>query len=597
MSPVRAFGLLVLAGLMIAQCFFPPSVATQSTKEHSQNILGVSFGGLQNSSWPMACHDTRHTGLSPYSTADSPGIIKWRLLVGPFSIDGGIAIDKDGVLYFGSNDFYMNAAYLNGTMKWRRYMGENTGGFVETTPAIAADGTIYVGCWNKYMYAFNPDGTVKWAYNCRSIISYGSPVIADDGTIYITTNDPENSLIAFTPNGAELWRYHTGWYVTSAPVIGLDGGIFFGSADTYIYAVNPNGALRWRYKTGDRVMGSASIAADGTVYIASWDGYLYALNPSNGSLVWRCRIGSGSKVNPSIGPDGIIYIGGKDIYTINPNGTMRWTYVLDSSSFIEWSSPAISAEGIVYIGAHIGDAEGGKIIAINPSGTKRWEQILVSSGWVDSSPAIGEDGTVYIGCKNSDGYCYLYAFGRGPLIIDAYGPYNGFYQKAVQFRSDAFGGTPPYTYHWDFGDGNSSDQPNPSHTYATVGSYTAIVTVTDNDGNHSSDTAVVSIVYEHPAVQITRPHCFLYILNHQMFRTKEPFAIGPLTIEANASQTPFGIVHVDFLLDDSIKATDTQAPYQWTWRALSFGEHKVSAVAYDASGNSTETHIWVVKYF
>jgi len=541
----------------------------------------------------MCCHDTRHTGLSPYLTANSPGIIKWRLLVSSYSLDGGIAIDKNGIIYFGDNDGYVDAVFPNGTMKWRTFICND---FIETTPAIGADGTIYIGSWNWNLYAFNPNGTVKWSHSCGSIISYGSPVIADDGTIYVTTTDPQESLIALNPDGTEKWRYHAGWFISSAPVIGLDGGIFFGSGDTYIYAVNPNGTLRWRYKTGDRVMGSASIGADGTVYMPSWDGYLYALNPINGSLIWRVAIKFGSESNPAIGPDGTIYVGESYFYAINTNGTVRWS--LNVGGAVHWSCPAVSTDGIVYIGAHIGDDGGGKIIAINPNGTKRWEQILIAHGHIDSSPAIAADGTVYIGTSNLDGPSYLFAFGRGPLNIDAYGPYIGFYQKPVQFTGDAFGGTPPYTYHWDFGDGNTSNQQNPSHTYSTVGNYTATLTVTDNDGNHSTDTAAVAIVYEHPYVKITKPLIrSIYFFNIRLFPYKEILVIGPITIEATATQTPFGIAHVDFLLDDSLKVTDTQAPYQWTWKTLAHGEHKVSAIAYDASGNSTKVDTWVIKYF
>ncbi|MFC6978733.1 proprotein convertase P-domain-containing protein [Microbulbifer taiwanensis] len=44
---------------------------------------------------------------------------------------------------------------------------------------------------------------------------------------------------------------------------------------------------------------------------------------------------------------------------------------------------------------------------------------------------------------------------------------------------------------WDFGDGNSSDLANPSHTYAGPGSYPVTLTVTDNDGaTHSVGKSV-----------------------------------------------------------------------------------------------------------
>lgn len=38
------------------------------------------------------------------------------------------------------------------------------------------------------------------------------------------------------------------------------------------------------------------------------------------------------------------------------------------------------------------------------------------------------------------------------------------------------------TWSWDFGDGSSSTQQNPSHTYAVPGTYDVVLTVTDNEG-------------------------------------------------------------------------------------------------------------------
>lgn len=45
----------------------------------------------------------------------------------------------------------------------------------------------------------------------------------------------------------------------------------------------------------------------------------------------------------------------------------------------------------------------------------------------------------------------------------------------------------PFTFKWDFGDGSSSTEQNPTHTYDKVGEYTATLSVTDQQGNKGSD--------------------------------------------------------------------------------------------------------------
>jgi PKD repeat protein len=47
-------------------------------------------------------------------------------------------------------------------------------------------------------------------------------------------------------------------------------------------------------------------------------------------------------------------------------------------------------------------------------------------------------------------------------------------------------GCAPFTYFWDFGDGNNSTQPNPTHTYSVTANYIICVTVTDAYGDSSS---------------------------------------------------------------------------------------------------------------
>jgi len=69
------------------------------------------------------------------------------------------------------------------------------------------------------------------------------------------------------------------------------------------------------------------------------------------------------------------------------------------------------------------------IFAVNLDGTEKWRK-RIANYHVDSSPCIGEDGTVYIGSTYDQGKGYLYAFGsvesnEPPETPTISGPTNG----------------------------------------------------------------------------------------------------------------------------------------------------------------------------
>jgi PKD repeat protein len=83
----------------------------------------------------------------------------------------------------------------------------------------------------------------------------------------------------------------------------------------------------------------------------------------------------------------------------------------------------------------------------------------------------------------------------GTLSASASGnPTSGQIPLTTNFTAAATGGTPPYSYKWDFGDGSAtSTTQNPSHTYGTVGTYTATLTVTDGASPAHTATATVAV--------------------------------------------------------------------------------------------------------
>jgi outer membrane protein assembly factor BamB len=159
--------------------------------------------------------------------------------------------------------------------KHERFFWEfETGGGVDSSPAIGSDGTVYVGSWDKKLYAINGQSGVKlWEFETGGNVQ-SSPAIGSDGTVYLGSSF---TLYAINgKSGVKLWEFETGNMV-SFPAIGSDGTVYVGSNDNKLYAINgQSGVKLWEFETGD-VYSSPAIGSDGTVYVGSKDNKLYAI--------------------------------------------------------------------------------------------------------------------------------------------------------------------------------------------------------------------------------------------------------------------------------------------------------------------------------
>jgi PKD repeat protein len=104
----------------------------------------------------------------------------------------------------------------------------------------------------------------------------------------------------------------------------------------------------------------------------------------------------------------------------------------------------------------------------------------------------------------------------------------------VAFASTVENGTYPYTYQWDLGDGNSSIEANPLHSYVSPGIYLVHLTVTDSSSHTagSAELAVTVVSGSEMVVEIS---------------SNEEAGNAPLTIKFDA---------------DVIKGT---APFEYYW--------------------------------
>ncbi|WP_425508146.1 PQQ-dependent sugar dehydrogenase [Streptomyces bathyalis] len=130
---------------------------------------------------------------------------------------------------------------------------------------------------------------------------------------------------------------------------------------------------------------------------------------------------------------------------------------------------------------------------------------------------FGPDGALYVldygtGFFNGDEHSAVYRIenatdGHSPIAEAKSDRTSGQAPLEVAFSSegssDADGDE--LSYSWDFGDGATSEEANPTHTYTENGTYSATVTATDPGGRTGSASVIVTVGNTAPTVQLQLP--------------------------------------------------------------------------------------------
>jgi PKD repeat protein len=108
------------------------------------------------------------------------------------------------------------------------------------------------------------------------------------------------------------------------------------------------------------------------------------------------------------------------------------------------------------------------------------------TGFVNASGSAGQTTAAAVTIRVSGPTGQLY------VSITAQ-PTSGVYPLTVTFATTQSGGTGPFTYSWNFGDGGASALQNPSHTYTTAGTFLATLSVTDSKANVASTSVTITV--------------------------------------------------------------------------------------------------------
>src|SRR6266516_893834 len=152
--------------------------------------------------------------------------------------------------------------------------------------------------------------------------------------------------------------------------------------------------------------------------------------------------------------------------------------------------------------------------------------------------------------------------GGGPSVAITSAPSTGTVGAAVSFTATASGGTTPYSFSWNFGDGTGNvaggaTNPNTqSHTYANAGTFTVHVNVTDTNAKLASASTTITIT----TVTVV-------------------FTVAPTTGTVNTA--------VSF----TAQASGGTAPFTFSWN---FGDGTANVNGGTANPN-TQSHTYAVK--
>lgn len=251
-------------------------------------------------------------------------------------------------------------------------------------PVIAADGTIYVTD-AVGLEAFRADGTKLWPYPIQGG-SFAPPAIGHDGTVYVSGVD--HYLYAVSPSGGLVWKFLADAAIHTSPAITPDGTVVFATMGQHSFGVTSKGMQRWTAVGGT----DPALSLDGkTVYVGSGAG-VHALDSATGVQTWLDP-GSPGSVLPvaSVGPTGLIfYSSGSELGEVNPGGVE----VFFKTRGADDSPTPLPAGGALYadFGAH-------QLAAYDGAGNNPWN--WQAGDFFSNAALLGADGTAYVFAEDS----------------------------------------------------------------------------------------------------------------------------------------------------------------------------------------------------
>jgi len=389
----------------------------------AQQQAHIPWPSLADSPWPVLRGDMQGTGRSEYIGPRTKNIAWVKDM--PLGIIYGPVIGYKDILYMGERALspdsvnYFYAVNKFGDNLWEfqtmTFLPNNSG------PIVRKDSTIFFFSRNKNLYSLKPNGELNWKVENIWANFWPFYPLAKNGDLYVAIVDtlivvssagivkdriiiPELSpAIVFSTGGDTI-------YFTSGgpPQTGNSGSI---------NAADLNGNLYWSYNFDEINWGIPMVDNQNRIYVFGKDSitrenFLYCFNP-NGSISWKYPVLHYLPyAAPTIDRTGNIILNARKIInaeqrdaiiSLDYHGNENWITLFDGDFDEHYINHGLvcDAEGKIYCGS----SSAGNFYCFDNDGTLLWQLDLGDLEY-DSCPAIGSDGTLYIGTHISSSFIY-----------------------------------------------------------------------------------------------------------------------------------------------------------------------------------------------
>jgi len=371
---------------------------------------------LAQSSWPKFRHDVQNTGaVANAAVAANPGKLRWvfppldqppkRSIAASPVLNAG-----ESLIYIGSTDgslyalhtadgtqsttfnFATNAPITGTALAAVRdggdaifvgagngilygltstgspqatYWNPAPGGFVSAATSIGGDGIVFAASLSGVVIGVCPNGIDRFVLSTASIQS--SPALDATGTLYFGADDHLLHVVGYNYHynaALQYWSVSASAAIVTAPVIDLQtNSVYISDVGGHVYKVlitrgSPDPAFQFAPPVGP--IRSSPALAGGRLYFGSDDGYLYAIDKLSGQLAWAFPTGAAIRSSPAVATNGsqapIVVVGSDDghVYFVRDDGTSPTQMISVPIGSSVQSSPAIGSDGTVYVGADDG---------------------------------------------------------------------------------------------------------------------------------------------------------------------------------------------------------------------------------------------------